>query len=438
MSTTQLYDTALAAAEKIEKIGAAAQMAFVERDDTITALKTTLVSGQHAIMLGKPGTSKTAIGRYFADAMGLTYFYVQLGPDIQTEDILGPISTAALRIDEWDRAWSGLAVAPIAFADEIGKAPDNVRNIFLGAMQERQVSIGNKTHPIPLHSLWAGTNEAIHNTPAVWDRFQIRCLVEYISDETNFIRMLRTSLTAPSLPVLESELVDLRAAASCIAMQPSGIADSKLLAFRNHLRLKSVNKVSDRRWREILRAAAGSALLNGRTQIESVDMAVAAHMLWDEVSQIKDVQRFVEEECNKELKDYRDMSALAKEFLDKARTAIGDDTMPSEVLDALGKDGSKLLAVLPDHSGQRWDTLRYDLSHVLTTMHEKSRDSRFNKLRHAVGQLTKGVDHQVCVELLYEANFLKKQLDLSGDEEAKTKWLGSLENMIAVIMGIND
>ena len=77
-------------AAKIREIGDQARRVFVDREDMIRAIELAMVSGQHAIILGPPGTGKSAAIRFFAKAAELSFFRRVLNPDTSREDLVGP------------------------------------------------------------------------------------------------------------------------------------------------------------------------------------------------------------------------------------------------------------------------------------------------------------------------------------------------------------
>lgn len=329
-------DMALKTAEKLHAIREDAQTKFFERNDAIHALTSVLSCGEHMLLLGRPGTSKTAMGNFFAQSTGLKYYYRGLNADTKMEDLLGPVSPTALKRDEWTRKWSGLATSHIGFCDEAGKASNTVQDFLLGAMQERIATIADTVHHMPLHTLISGTNETLDDNPAFYDRFLARIRVDQIQDEDNFAAMLVSDLAPCDHPIDPEELVNLRQVTRFIALQADRKVIGKLVQIKNHFTNKMPHYISDRRWKAGLPLAAGHALLRGESKIEVPDLHVYKWLLWtsegqnDLAAHIRAVYTFVEEQCNAGLKDLREQTALLEEVERKILTFTAD-TSPDDL-----------------------------------------------------------------------------------------------------------
>lgn len=432
---TQYMDIALKTAERIANIGEAARLAFVERNDAIDALTTCLASGEHGIMLGKPGTSKTALGNYFAQAMGIAYYYQQGNPDVTREDVLGPISTAALRQDKWDREWSGLAVADLGFFDEIGKASGQVQNLLLGAMEERTASIANTIHKLPLHCLMSGSNETINNNPAIWDRFTVRLLLEYVKDTGNFVRMLRTDLTPPDHPVNREELAVLRHVTSQMALQANDQLDQKLVQIKGWIETQYTHKISDRRWRRSLKVAAGSALLRGSDTIEVIDMTSLKWLLWDKPDQIDPIYRYVEEQCNIELRDFKEIEALINALSQDVVQSLGDQ----KEITKFGRRISDLEGRVKQHTGRKWEPLKEKVSELgrkLEALAQIGIDNQINELIAKVDSIKPGeTDSTELAKISHACGLLERKLEnMNGQYDSQRQ---TVKNMIQRVLDLS-
>ena len=106
-----------------------------------------LLCGGHVLLEGVPGLAKTLTVRTFADAISAQFQRIQFTPDLLPADLIGTViynqqtSSFAVR--------KGPVFANVILADEINRAPAKVQSALLEAMQERQVTIGNNTFPLP-------------------------------------------------------------------------------------------------------------------------------------------------------------------------------------------------------------------------------------------------------------------------------------------------
>lgn len=283
----------ISTAQKIHSIGNYARNVFIEREDAIQALEVCFACGEHLCMLGAPGTTKSAMVRYFANAMSLNFFRTVLNADTVREDLFGPIKVSALAQDRWERKWSALAIANIALLDEVGKASSQVLNMLLDAMEERLARSADIEIPLPIHSIIGASNETLDDeTQAIWDRFTLRILVRPVSNSQNFVAMLDSDPeNPPTIPISVEELSALRAKTTRMALSAPVQVKEVLAQLWSGYANQSPAKISDRRWKRVLKAAAGKALLEGRGAIDPADLEVAKWVIWDVPSHGGDVYK---------------------------------------------------------------------------------------------------------------------------------------------------
>lgn len=99
----------------------------------------------HVLLEGVPGLGKTLLVRTLARALGLSFSRIQFTPDLMPADIVG---TNILSGDGF-RFLPGPVFAHVVLADEVNRATPKTQSALLEAMQEGQVTVGNKTHPLP-------------------------------------------------------------------------------------------------------------------------------------------------------------------------------------------------------------------------------------------------------------------------------------------------
>ena len=153
----------------------------------LEALLLGLLSNGHILLEGPPGLAKTLACRSLAAALDGEFKRVQFTPDLLPSDIVGT------RIfDQRESVFAtvrGPIFANVVLADEINRAPAKVQSALLEAMQERQVTIGPETHPLPDPFIVMATmnpldSEGTYALPvAQMDRFLIKVDVGYPSRE---------------------------------------------------------------------------------------------------------------------------------------------------------------------------------------------------------------------------------------------------------------
>ena len=182
----------------------ALEATVVGQRDTLEALLHALIAGGHVLLEGPPGLAKTLSCRALASAVGGTFKRVQFTPDLLPSDIVGT------RIfDQRESRFTtelGPIFANIVLADEINRAPAKVQSALLEGMQERQVTIGLDTFPLPDPFIVTATMnpldaEGTYALPlAQMDRFLVKILVDYPTlDEENTI-LERFGGEMPDLP----------------------------------------------------------------------------------------------------------------------------------------------------------------------------------------------------------------------------------------------
>ena len=106
-----------------------------------------LLTGGHVLLEGVPGLAKTLAVRTLCDAISAKFARVQFTPDLLPADLVGTVIYNQQKGEFTSKL--GPIHANLVLADEINRAPAKVQSALLEAMQERQVTIGDKTYPLP-------------------------------------------------------------------------------------------------------------------------------------------------------------------------------------------------------------------------------------------------------------------------------------------------
>ncbi len=173
-----------------EEIGKAVlgQLAIIER------LQIALLTGGHVLLEGMPGLAKTLLVKSLAQALGMQFERIQFTPDLLPSDIVG-----TMVYSPGDGRFSphrGPIFANLVLADEINRAPAKVQSALLEAMQERQVTLGGVTYPLPSPFLVMATQNPVEQEgtyplpEAQLDRFLFKLLLDYPS-ELEELRMVQ-------------------------------------------------------------------------------------------------------------------------------------------------------------------------------------------------------------------------------------------------------
>jgi MoxR-like ATPase len=169
----------------INRLLAEVRKRVVGQQGLMSRLMIALLTGGHLLLEGVPGLAKTLTVRTLAEALNLDFRRLQFTPDLLPADLIGTLIFNQ-RTGEF-RPHRGPIFANIILADEINRAPAKVQSALLEAMQERQVTIGDETYPLPEPFLVLATQNPIEQEgtyplpEAQVDRFMFKVLVDYPS-----------------------------------------------------------------------------------------------------------------------------------------------------------------------------------------------------------------------------------------------------------------
>lgn len=146
-----------------------------------------LISNGHLLIEGVPGLAKTTAIKTMAQALGLKFQRISFTPDLLPADVIGTMVFNPREGTFTPRL--GPIFTNLLLADEINRAPAKVQSALLEAMQEHQVTIGDKTYPLPEPFMVMATQnpleqEGTYPLPeAQIDRFMLKCRVDYPSKD---------------------------------------------------------------------------------------------------------------------------------------------------------------------------------------------------------------------------------------------------------------
>jgi MoxR-like ATPase len=199
---------------------------IVGQDRLLERLLVALLVGGHVIIEGVPGLAKTATVKAMAEVVSGTFGRIQFTPDLVPADLVGT------RIYDPGRAEFKVELGPVfvnlLLADEINRAPAKVQSALLEVMQERQVTIGGRSFPVPDPFLVLATQnpieaEGTYPLPeAQLDRFLFKVHVDYPSFQEELVIIQR--VTGPEIelrPVLSvDQLREMRSQAGEVYIDP--------------------------------------------------------------------------------------------------------------------------------------------------------------------------------------------------------------------------
>lgn len=243
-----------------------------------------MISQEHVLFIGPPGTSKSELGRRLSQLCGGPFFQRLFTRFTTPEEIFGPLSLKALENDEYKRCIEGfLPTASVAFLDEVFKANSSILNTLLTILNERQFDNGAGERVIcPLKCVIGASNELPESEEldALLDRFLLRSQVNPVSDE-GLLKILSETNRASPINLageLEHVVSNISAEVDTISLDQSiCVLIQKLRTFaRDELDMY----VSDRRLVKAARLLRVSAATNGRSRVDLVDCLLLEHIFW--------------------------------------------------------------------------------------------------------------------------------------------------------------
>ncbi len=177
----------------VEEIG----KVMVGKRDLIEKLLIGLLGDGHILVEGVPGLAKTTAVKALSDAIDTSFSRIQFTPDLLPADIIGTQIYSPK--DGTFSVKTGPIFANIVLADEINRAPAKVQSALLEAMQERQVTIGEKTFKLPDPFLVMATQNPIEQEgtyplpEAQVDRFMLKVRIDHPNKEEEIKIMQRMS-----------------------------------------------------------------------------------------------------------------------------------------------------------------------------------------------------------------------------------------------------
>ena len=275
-------------ADLMEQILYEVKRVVVGQDRFLERVMVAMLAGGHLLVEGVPGLAKTLTIKTLADTVQGDFKRIQFTPDLVPADLIGT------RIYNQKTGEVSTSLGPVftnlLLADEINRAPAKVQSALLEVMQERQVTIAGVSHKVPLPFLVMATQNPIETEgtypvpEAQVDRFMMKVLVDYPTDEEEFVIVQR--VTGPAVraqPVATTEqLAALQAECRRVYVDPSLVhyAVRLVSSTRNPVQhgLKDMARfitfgASPRATINLTEGARALALLRGRSYALPEDMS---------------------------------------------------------------------------------------------------------------------------------------------------------------------
>ena len=247
---------------------------LVDRDQLAELMVLGAVAQEHLLIIGPPGTGKSAVVRRVADSLGGNYFEYLLGRFTEPSELFGPVNLSKLRVGLVETDTGGmLPEADIAFLDEVFLGSTAILNTLLGLLNERQFRRGHTRIRCPLRICVGAANglPEDESLAAFADRFLLHTFVEPVADHR--LEDLLAAGWQAGQPAVAP-----KADLSCLDVLNAAVDDVDMDAVRpalahevRQLRLAGI-ALSDRRIVRAQRLIAASSVLAGRQQATQADL----------------------------------------------------------------------------------------------------------------------------------------------------------------------
>ena len=293
-------ETRLAA--RLQEAARVMEQHFLDKQEVVRLMLVSVVAGEHMLLIGPPGTAKSAMVRLFARLIDARYFEYLLTRFTEPNELFGPVDIKAFREGTYTRKTDlMLPEAEIVFLDEIFRSNSAILNSLLTILNERRFSNGAQIMNVPLLSMFGASNEVPNddNLSAIFDRFLIRVVSDNL-DSYHFHNLIakgmqneaqRLTGKQPERPLFSSrELHEVhRRFDQHLRFSEDFLSKYKGLIFQ--IRSEGIS-VSDRRVVKLLKLFAASAIVDGREQANDSDFFILKH-IWNNLDQTEILEEIV-------------------------------------------------------------------------------------------------------------------------------------------------
>lgn len=301
MATTPMKVTK--AVEKLQNLEGRLNEFFIGREEVVHTSLLALMTRQHHLQVGPPGTAKSMLVRSIAGAFNGTIQYSEklMHRMLEPDDLFGMLDLEEARKgNAWRNTKGSVVTADIFFADELYRLGEINASPLLSVVNERRFPNGKGVDMCQLVSMFAGTNELYEGTTL--DAFHSRILFKHQVDYVDlnrfeeFFNLMDNQCETEDIGLQRTDLDTIykylsKVRVSKTIMRVLGKIRQNIIAKE----LPLADTMDDRKVVAILSALRAQALLMGRNHVAIGDVVVLAHCLWSKPEQAKAVAEIVYE-----------------------------------------------------------------------------------------------------------------------------------------------
>ncbi len=269
--------------ELLDEIG----KVIVGQHEAVEQMMIAILCNSHALVESNPGLAKTLTISTISKALDLKFNRIQCTPDLMPSDITGTYIIEEVSGKKQYRFEPGPVFANIVLADEINRASPKTQSALLEAMQEKQVTVGNKTYPLDKPFFVLATQnpiemEGTYPLPeAQLDRFLLKILMDYptFEDESEIVnRYTKNIIPSVNRVVSKNEVLELQRLTRDVPIAED--IKNRAIKIVTATRAQSENieyGASPRASIGIILAAKARALMRGRNYVSKEDIDAMAY-----------------------------------------------------------------------------------------------------------------------------------------------------------------